>query len=121
MCVGLSSAVRTAKNSLFRIWSRQEDLPNPTLLPQYMCLSRIAQRHPAANRQNELAIAHVIGKLAYLRRIGPGTYSRDLHRWIVGRRTLRQHGCVAEGAALLYPRDQLRHHLTANGVRNCIH
>ena len=31
-----------------------------------MCFSRITQRHPAANRQNELAIAHVIGKLAHL-------------------------------------------------------
>jgi hypothetical protein len=31
-----------------------------------MCFSRITQRHPATNRQNELAIAHVIGKLAQL-------------------------------------------------------
>jgi hypothetical protein len=31
-----------------------------------MCLSRVTQWHPATNRQNELAIPHVIGKLAHL-------------------------------------------------------
>jgi hypothetical protein len=28
-----------------------------------MCFSRITQRHPATDRQDELTIAHVIGKL----------------------------------------------------------
>jgi len=118
--VGLSPTARTAKNSLFRIWSQQEDLPNPAFLPQHMCFSRIAQRHPATNRQNELAIAHVVGKLAHLGCIRPSTHTRDLHCRILGRRTFRQHSGVAKGAVLLYPRDQLGCDITTNGVRNRI-
>jgi hypothetical protein len=31
-----------------------------------MCFCRVTQRHPATNRQSELAIARVIGKLTHL-------------------------------------------------------
>lgn len=44
--------VRTVKKSLFRVWSQQEDLPNPAFLSQCMCFSHIAQRHRVTNRQN---------------------------------------------------------------------
>ena len=37
------------------------------------------------------------------------------------RRAFRKHSGVANGAAPLYLRDQLRRNLTANGVRDCIH
>jgi hypothetical protein len=81
----------------------------------------LTQRHPATNRQNELAIAHVVGKLAHLRWIRLRKHARNLHCRIFGRRAFRQRRGVAKGAALLYLHDQLRSNLTANGVRNCIH
>lgn len=71
MCADLSSTERTLKKSLFRILRQQEDLPNAAFLPEHMCFSRITQRHPAANGQHELAVPHVIGKLAHLGCIRP--------------------------------------------------
>jgi hypothetical protein len=56
------------------------------------------------------------GKLAHLGWIGLRTHTRNLHCRIFSRRTFRQHGGVAKGAALLYLRDQLRCNVTANGV-----
>ena len=46
---------------------------------QHLCLSRIAQRKPATDWQNELAIAHIIGKFAYLRWIRLREHARDLY------------------------------------------
>ena len=63
-----------------------------------MCFSRITQRHPATNRQNELAIAHVIGKLTQLGWIRPRAHARNLHCRILGRRAFRQDSGVAKGA-----------------------
>src|SRR3974377_317617 len=85
-----------------------------------MCFSSITQRHPATNRQNELAIADVIGKLTHLGWIRLRKHTRNLHWRILRRRAFRQHSGVAKGAALLYLRDQLRRNLTANSIRNCI-
>ena len=47
--------------------------------PQHMCFGRIPQRHPAADGQNEFAIAHVIGKLAHLGWISLRAHARNLH------------------------------------------
>src|SRR5580658_2668023 len=44
-----------------------------------MCFGRVTQRHPATNRQNELAIPHVIGKLAHLGWIWLRKHARNLH------------------------------------------
>ena len=109
------------KKSVLRIRRQQEDLPNAALLPYHMCFGRIAQRHPATNRQNELSIAHVIGKLAHLGWIRLRKHARNLHCRILRRCALRQSSSVAKGAALLYLRDQLRANLTAYGVGDCIH
>jgi hypothetical protein len=67
-----------------------------------MCLSRVTQWHPAANRQNELAVAEVIGKLAHLGGIRPREHMRNLHGRILRRGALRQLSGVAKGAARLY-------------------
>src|ERR1700691_6148066 len=116
-----SSTRRTAKRSLLRIRRQQNDLPDTAFLTQHMGFSRIAQRHAPANRQNELAIAYVIGKLAYLRWVGLSTHTRNLHRRVLSLRSLREHRRVAKGPARLYPRDQLCRNLAANSVRNDIH
>ena len=86
-----------------------------------MCFSRSAQRHPATNGQNELAIANVIGELAHLGWIRSCRHTRNLYSRILRRRRFRQYGGVAKGAALFYLRDQLCCNLTTNGVRNSIH
>jgi hypothetical protein len=41
----------------------QDNLPGTTLLPKHVCLSRIAQRQTTTDRQDELAVSHVIRKL----------------------------------------------------------
>jgi hypothetical protein len=64
-----------------------------------MCFSRIAQWHPATNRQNELAIAHVIGKLMQLGWIRLRAHTRNLHCRILGRR--------ASGKTAAYPKEPL--------------
>src|ERR1039458_7850106 len=81
-----------------------------------MCLSRITQRHAATDRQNELAIADVIGKLTHLGWIRLREYARNPHCRILRRRAFREYRGVAKGAALLYLRDQLRCNVTANGI-----
>jgi len=42
---------------LWQIGHQQNDLSYAAFLRQYLCLSRIAQRKPATDWQNELAIA----------------------------------------------------------------
>ena len=51
---------------LWRIGHHQDDLSYAALLRQHLCLSRIAQRKPATDWQNELAIAQVVCKFTYL-------------------------------------------------------
>jgi hypothetical protein len=51
---------------LWRIRHQQNDLSYAALLCQHLCLSRIAQRKPATDWQNELAIAQVVCKFTYL-------------------------------------------------------
>src|ERR1700723_866313 len=70
---------------------QQEDLPNAALLPQHMCFCCVTQWHPATNRQNELAIAHIISKLAHLGRIRLCGHPRNFHCRILLRRTVRQY------------------------------
>ena len=107
------------------LWTRrqQEDLPNAAFLPQRMCFCRIAQRHPATHRQNELAIAHVIGKLPHLGGIRLGEHTLNLDCRILGRR-------ACSGKKVAYPkeppqalswRSAIRCNVTAHGIRNCIH
>jgi len=79
-----------------------------------MCLGRIPQWHPATDRQNELDIAHVIGKLAHLGWIRLRKDTRNLHCRILRRSGFRQYSSVATGAILLYRRDQLRRNVTNN-------
>jgi hypothetical protein len=50
----------------WRIGHQQNDLSYAALLRQRLCLSRIAQRKPATDWQNELAIAQVVCKFTYL-------------------------------------------------------
>jgi hypothetical protein len=50
-----------------------------------MGFGRILQPHPATHGQNEVAIAHVIGKFADLRWITLRTDSGNLHGWILSR------------------------------------
>src|ERR1700678_3818370 len=78
-----------------------------------MCFGRITQRHPGTNRQDEPAIAHIIGKLTHLRWIRLRKHTRNLHCRILRRRAFWQYSGVAKGAVLLYLRDQLRGNLTA--------
>ena len=56
----------------------------PPFSPSTCALGRITQRHPATNRQNELAITHVIGKLAHLRWIRLRERARNLDCRIFG-------------------------------------
>src|SRR5580704_8842613 len=78
-----------------------------------MRFSRITQWHSLTNGQNELAIAHVIGKLTHLGRIRLREHTLNLHCRILGSRAFRQDSGVAKEAALLYLCDQLRCNLTA--------
>ena len=64
-----------------------------------MCFCRITQRHPATNRQNELAIAHVIGKLTQLGWIGLRAHARTLHCRILG--------AALSGKTAAYPKEPL--------------
>ena len=50
----------------WRIGHQQNDLSYVALLRQRLCLSRIAQRKPATDWQNELAIAQVVCKFTHL-------------------------------------------------------
>jgi RHS repeat-associated protein len=93
----------------------QEDFPNTTFLSQNMCVSRITQWHSAPDRQNELAIAKIIGELAHFGRIRLRKDTRYLHSRILRRRGHRQYRGVAKGTALLYLGDQLRGNFAANG------
>ena len=61
---------------------QKEDLSDPALLPEDVGLGRVAQMHPATDRQNELAIAHVIGKLTHLGWIRVRKHTLNLHRRI---------------------------------------
>src|SRR5579862_1753818 len=70
-----------------------------------MCF--ITQWDPATNRQNELAITQVIGKLAHLGWIRLRPHARNLHCRILCSRAFRQRRGVAKGAVLLYLHDQL--------------
>ena len=100
---------------------QQEDFPNAAFLLQHTCFYRITQRHPPTNRQNELVIPNVIGKLTHLGWIRLRTHARNLHCRILRHRGFRQHCSVAKAATMPYLRDQLRCNLTANGVRDCIY
>src|ERR1700691_3776326 len=54
------------KKSVFRVRRQQNDLPNATFLSEHMCFSRVTQRQAAPNRQHELPITQVVGKLPHL-------------------------------------------------------
>jgi uncharacterized repeat protein (TIGR03803 family) len=68
----------------------------------------------AADRQNERAIANVIGKLTHSAWISLGEHTLNLYRRILTRCAFWQYSGVAEGAALLYSHDQLRCNVTAD-------
>jgi hypothetical protein len=67
------------KKLFLRIRREQDDHPNAAFLSQHMCLSSSTQRDPATDRQDELAVARVVGKLTHLGWIGLREHAHSLH------------------------------------------
>ena len=58
--------VLLSEKLLWLIGHQQNDLSYAAILRQHLCLSRIAQRKPATDWQNELPIAQVVCKFTHL-------------------------------------------------------